>query len=63
MMEAPYIIRMNIQHYQDLLKFNRVAAELRSRVTTLLIEAQAHLPLAEAEHQERVPSSYARPTK
>jgi len=49
MIEAPYIIRLNIQHYRDLLKGNDVPDDLRPQVTKLLADAEARLSLAEAE--------------
>ena len=50
MFEAPYIIRMNIRRYQELLKFCAVDDERRPTVTKLLAEAQVQLPLAVAEN-------------
>ena len=46
-MEDPVIIRMNIRHYQELLKL--CGDEKRNQVLKLLGEAQAQLPLAIAE--------------
>jgi hypothetical protein len=48
MMEDPQIIRLNIQHYQELLKLDRHTVETRQRVIELLAEAQAQLPFASA---------------
>ncbi len=47
-MEDPAIIRLNIRHYQELLKL-RSTAETREQVLKLLAEAQAQLALAIAE--------------
>ena len=52
MMEDPEIIRLNIRHYQALLKVH-CTAEAREQVTKLLAEVKALLPLAEAEARER----------
>lgn len=48
MTEDPQIIRLNIRHYQELLKLHRHTAETRQRVTKLLAEAQAQLRVANA---------------
>ena len=53
MFEAPYIIRMNIRHYEELLKVFGVDDERRPTVTKLLGEAQAQLPLAVAASDRR----------
>jgi hypothetical protein len=53
MMEDPEIIQLNIQHYRTFLKLNHHTAETRQRATELLAEAQAQLPLAEAEVSSR----------
>lgn len=53
MFEAPYIIRMNIRRYQELLKFCAIDDERRPTVTKLLAEAQVQLPLAVAENSDR----------
>jgi hypothetical protein len=53
MMEDPEIIQLNIQHYRKFLKLNHHTAETRQRATELLAEAQAQLPLAEAEVSSR----------
>jgi hypothetical protein len=53
MMENPEIIQLNIQHYRKFLKLNHNTAETRQRATELLAEAQAQLPLAEAEVSRR----------
>jgi len=52
MTEDPEIIRLNIRHYQELLKLQRTA-ETRQQVIELLAEAQARLPAAEAEARAR----------
>jgi hypothetical protein len=52
MMEAPEIIRLNIRHYEELLKLHRTG-EKRQQVMKLLAEARAQLPLAMAEAAER----------
>jgi hypothetical protein len=52
-MEVSFIIRLRIQHYRGMLKLNSLAEELRPQVIKLLAEAQAQLPLAEAEEFER----------
>ena len=51
-MEASHIIRLRIQHYQALLKLDSTT-EIRPQVIKLIAEAQAQLPLAEAEELER----------
>jgi len=51
MREDPYIIRLNIRHYQELLKFSG-DADTRQQILRLLAKAQAELPLAEAEYGE-----------
>lgn len=48
MFEAPYIIRANIRHYQELLREDKLSSEQRSTVLRLLASAQETLPLAEA---------------
>jgi hypothetical protein len=48
MMEEPEIIRLNIRHYQELLKLDRHTAETRQRLIELLADAQAQLPLAQS---------------
>jgi len=53
MMESSYIVQLNIQHYRELLKHNSVAEELRPVVRKLLAEAEAQLPLAQAEESLR----------
>ena len=50
MTEVPEIIRLNIRHYQELLKLARHTAETRQRVNELLSDAQARLPIAEGCH-------------
>jgi anti-sigma-K factor RskA len=52
MTEDPEIIRLNIRHYQELLKLDGTA-EAQQQVMKLLAEAQAQLPFAEAESRER----------
>jgi len=52
MFEAPYIIRMNIRHYEELLKVCGVGDERRPTVTKLLAEAQTQLPLAAAAESD-----------
>ncbi len=52
MTEDPHIIRLNIRHYQELLKLN-CAEETRRQVVKLLARAQEQLPLAMAEARER----------
>ncbi len=52
MTEDPEIIRLNIRHYQELLKLQRTV-ETRQQVIALLAEAQAQLPVAEAEARAR----------
>jgi hypothetical protein len=49
MYEASVIIRMNIMHYQELLKLFGTEDKRRSTVIQLLAEAQTQLPLAVAE--------------
>jgi hypothetical protein len=48
MLEDPQILRLNILHYQELLKLERHTAETRARLIELLAEAQAQLPFASA---------------
>jgi len=48
MTEDLNIIRLNIRHYQELLKLDRHTAETRQRVIELLAEARAQLPVAKA---------------
>jgi len=48
MTEDPEIVRLNIRHYQELLKLDRHTAETRQRVIELLAEAEAELPYASA---------------
>jgi hypothetical protein len=53
-MEASHIIRLNINHYQELLKLKGDMADgLRPQVTKMLAQAQEQLPLAVAEEFER----------
>jgi uncharacterized protein (DUF1778 family) len=47
MMEDPEIIRLNIRHYQELLKLLS-APDTRQQVVKLLAEATAQLAIAEA---------------
>ena len=47
MLEEPEIIRLNIQHFEALLKVRHYAAE-RPRIMELLTEAKAQLAQAEA---------------
>lgn len=49
MCEDPYIIRLNIQHYQDALR-QPCPPEKRQQLLRLLAQAQAELPIAMAEH-------------
>jgi hypothetical protein len=53
MMEDPEIIQLNIQHYQNFLKFNHHTAETQQRATELLAEAHAQLTSAKAEVSSR----------
>jgi hypothetical protein len=48
MTEEPIIIRMNIAHYEEMLKLD-VGDEKRSALNQLVAEARAHLVLATAE--------------
>ena len=52
-MESSHIIRLSIDHYRGMLKLHSLTEELRPQVIQLLAEAQAQLPLAEAEEFER----------
>ncbi|HUZ72717.1 MAG TPA: hypothetical protein VMU87_07015 [Stellaceae bacterium] len=52
MMEDPEIIRLNIRHYQELLKL-RSKPETRQQVLKLIVEAQAQLVLAVADAADR----------
>jgi hypothetical protein len=47
MAENPQILRLNIRHYQELLKLDRHTVETRQRLIELLAEAQAQLPLTQ----------------
>ena len=47
-MEDPQMLRLNIRHYQELLKLDRHTPETRRRLVELLAEAQVQLPLASA---------------
>jgi hypothetical protein len=49
MRDDPETTRLNIRHYQQLLKIDQHTPETRQRVIELLAEAQAQLPFAEAE--------------
>jgi len=53
MMEDPQVLRLNIRHYQELLKLDRHTAETRHRLIELLAEAQAQLPFASAAMSKR----------
>jgi len=53
MMEDAQLIRLNIQHYQELLKLDHHTAEIRQRVVELLAEAQAQLPFVSAAMSSR----------
>jgi len=53
MLEDPQILRLNIRHYQELLKLDRHTVDTRARVIELLAEAQAQLPLASAAMSSR----------
>jgi hypothetical protein len=53
MYESSIIIRMNIQHYQVLLKLLGADDERRSTVVKLLADAQAVFPLAVAAEADR----------
>ena len=53
MTEDPRTLELTIRHYQELLKLDRHTPETRQRVTDLLAEAQAQLPLAEAAFSNR----------
>ena len=46
MFESSYIIRLNIRHYQALLKLRNVSEARRLAVEKLLAEAESQLPLA-----------------
>jgi len=52
MMEDPEIIRLNIRHYQELLKLQSNHF-MHHQIRNLLAEAQAQLPIAVAEAQDR----------
>jgi hypothetical protein len=51
MMEASSIIRVNIRHYQELLKLSGLSEKQRLTVVKSLSEAQAELPFAMAEER------------
>ena len=55
MNEKPYIIRMNIARYQQILK-STLDAEKRSTVERLLTSAEDALAAAEQSGQSRLPS-------
>jgi hypothetical protein len=46
MIEDPDIIRLNIRHYQELIKLKGISDEARQRIVSLLSEAEAQLPFA-----------------
>jgi hypothetical protein len=50
MTEDPQVIRLNIRHYQELLKLDRHKAGTRQRLIELLAEAQAQLTLAKSRN-------------
>jgi hypothetical protein len=50
--DDPAIIRLNIRHYQELLKLNGMA-HAHEQVRKLLAEAEAQLPIALTEASER----------
>lgn len=52
MMDDPEIIRLNIRHYEALLKLHSTA-DTRQQVVRLLAEARAQLNLAMAEATEQ----------
>jgi hypothetical protein len=49
MTEDAEITRLNIRHYQELLKLDRHTAETRQRLIELVAEAEAQLPCADAD--------------
>jgi hypothetical protein len=51
MMDDPEIIRLNIRHYEALLKLHSTT-DTRQQVIKLLAEARTQLPLAMAEAAE-----------
>jgi hypothetical protein len=53
MTEDAEIIRLNIRHYQELLKLDRHTAETRLRLIELLAEAEAQLGQASAALSRR----------
>jgi RNA polymerase sigma-70 factor, ECF subfamily len=53
MTEDPRILELNIRHYQELLKLNRHTEETRQRLSDLLAEAQAQLPVVNAATANR----------
>jgi hypothetical protein len=53
MTENAQIVRLAIQHYQELLKLDRHTAETRRRLIESLAEAQAQLPFAGAATSSR----------
>jgi len=52
-MEDPQILRLNIRHYQELLKLDRHTPETRRHLIGLLAEAQAQLLFASAAMCDR----------
>lgn len=58
MWEEPEIIRLNIRHYEALLKLSGCQADY-ARINALLAEARSQLALAEASGQHVTPSSAA----
>ena len=58
MKEAPYIIRMNIKHYEELLNFDSspyLSPERRQAIQRLLVEAKEDLRQADAEAFGKAP--------
>ncbi|HXO01529.1 MAG TPA: hypothetical protein VN900_05690 [Stellaceae bacterium] len=53
MIEDAQIIRLNIRHYQELLKLDRHTAETRQHLIELLAEAKTQLPSASAAMPSR----------
>jgi hypothetical protein len=52
-METSHLIRLDIKHYQELLKLNGISDEKRSIVRRLLADAEVQLASAEANEVMR----------
>jgi hypothetical protein len=59
MTEDPWTLELTIRHYQELLKLARHTPATRQRVTDLLAEAQAQLPLLKLRQRDEICQSRA----